>query len=100
LLKTKKLRKNMNKNNVPVTVQAVAVEPAPYSQQQAVYAQTHTIPQRQGRPLETNELGVCRKCGLAFQRPAGMNDGHARYYRCEKCNGERWMDILSSCAIS
>lgn len=87
-----------NQKETPI-VTAVPVEQnqsPPPIQPTIVYA-THANP-----PSEENErYGVCRKCRRVFERPPGVNDGQAQYYRCRECDNERWPEmIMNSCILS
>lgn len=48
---------------------------------------------------EDGRFGICRKCRRRFQRPAGVNDGQASYYRCAECERSRLDDYIASCNI-
>lgn len=59
--------------------------------------------QQQQSPIlvqETPDVGICRRCRQPFRRPPGVNDGHASYYRCERCNDYRAGELLDSCVIA
>mmetsp|Transcript_29221 Transcript_29221/g.31873 ORF Transcript_29221/g.31873 Transcript_29221/m.31873 type:complete len:92 (-) Transcript_29221:1119-1394(-) len=89
---------SVNQKDVPI-VTAVPVDqpnsPPPINPT-VVYA-TQAVP-----PNDQNErYGVCRKCRRVFERPPGVNDGQAQYFRCPECDNERWPDmIINSCVIS
>lgn len=78
----------------PNTVVYANNQPAP-----AVYA----VPLQQGgiglQVQETPDVGICRRCRQPFQRPPGVNDGQASYYRCSRCNDMRAGELLDSCVI-
>lgn len=51
--------------------------------------------------VEDEHVGICRKCRRVFERPPGVNDGQAQYYRCPECNGTRWGDMIAgSCIVN
>lgn len=50
--------------------------------------------------VEDEHVGICRRCRRVFERPPGVNDGQAQYYRCSECEKHRWGDIVEgSCHI-
>jgi DNA-directed RNA polymerase subunit RPC12/RpoP len=78
---------------VPITAQGEVIQ---------VHAQAERIPrtdlERMG--LENETIGVCRRCRRQFERPPGVHDGSAQYYRCPECAGIKFEDVLYSCTIS
>lgn len=88
-------------NAVPISAQGVVIATPDYRHNNATPA---VIVSPQGNYLsptyqEDERRGVCRKCRRIFERPAGVNDGQASYYRCRECENSRLDDYISSCAI-
>lgn len=86
----------------------VIVDAVPVSTTQPIVNETTVVqgyPERTPRTdlervgLETQEIGVCRRCRRQFRRPAGVNDGQAAFYRCSECVGLKFEDIVNSCTI-
>lgn len=102
-------QKNAGGGSIP-TVTAVPVEQSPVPSApvavQATNAQPHVMvivdnPNIQDFVQEDEHTGICRKCRRPFQRPVGVHDGQAQYYRCEDCNKTRLLDIIEgSCNLS
>eukprot|EP01031_Cornospumella_fuschlensis_P040664 gene40664-49579_t len=50
--------------------------------------------------VEDEHVGVCRRCRRTFERPPGVNDGQAQYFRCAECLKNNWSDIIEgSCVL-
>ncbi|RYG62095.1 hypothetical protein EON64_18150 [archaeon] len=50
--------------------------------------------------VEDEHVGVCRRCRRVFERPSGVNDGQAQYFRCAECLKSNWADIIEgSCSL-
>ncbi len=93
-------------NAVPVAPTPVMVY-APSQTPVMVYAPSqpppvYAVPVQQNIPvrvIETNDVGICRRCRQAFRRPPGVNDGQANYYRCAQCNDKRGEEMLDSLCV-
>lgn len=87
----------MSSKDIPVATAVPAQDNPPAIAPSVIYP---TL----AEPLSNSDngrYGVCRKCRRVFERPPGVNDGQAQYYRCPECDNERWPDmIISSCVLS
>mmetsp|Transcript_24897 Transcript_24897/g.23886 ORF Transcript_24897/g.23886 Transcript_24897/m.23886 type:complete len:122 (+) Transcript_24897:121-486(+) len=87
----------------PVYVTAVPVENIPHATVTAYCVAEDPQNQNQlqnqhiGRG-ESQDVGVCRRCGRQFNRPPGSHDSSAQYYRCPDCARFHLQDFL--CIVS
>ncbi len=81
------------------TVTAVPVEQNPQTISPTV-AFAQEIPITSTGLYENERFGICRRCRRQFERPPGVHDGQAQYYRCKECDGVRFQEIIiDSCII-
>jgi hypothetical protein len=87
---------------VPVSAHGVVIATTPSHQYNN--ATPAVIISPQGNYLspaiqEDERTGLCRKCRRTFQRPPGVNDGQASYYRCRECENSRMDEYIASCTV-
>lgn len=73
-----------------------------YRQQENNGYQQHQGNGYQGQPqygFEADDIGTCRRCGQQFRRQPGMHSSSAHFYRCERCAGLKFEDVVNSCII-
>jgi hypothetical protein len=87
-----------NEQHYP-TVTAGPVEQNPPTISPTV-AFAQEIPMTSTGLYENERFGICRRCRRQFERPPGVHDGQAQYYRCKECDGVRLQEmIIDSCII-
>lgn len=55
---------------------------------------------RSAAVLETEQIGICRRCRREFRRQAGVHSGLAQYYRCSDCEKLRMQDTIEGSCIT
>ena len=78
---------NNNNNNNNISTNGPTIEAT------AVYSVPMPI---QGQELR-QDIGICRGCGQSFQRPIGVHNAMAQYYRCKECCKLRLTDFCVIC---